>query len=178
MSQGRKRSWTYRTYPLDSSPAAFGPFQDFFDLWLSKRGSGRRYAEWQDFQLEDFHGWYGQLSLGEIHDDPFDLSYRLWGTLLVEWWGIEMTGKLLSSYPWAGNIWEANERPYMEHLVANSQMGFVSGPLSSIDRDVVYIEGVELPLGKGETISHILSAYRRADPDNPFLPELDPVFLR
>ena len=111
MSDRKVTSWVYRTYPLATSATAFGPFRDFVALWLEKRGSDRPYPAWTDFQLEDFRDWYGQLSLGEVQYDPFDLFYRLWGTRLVDWWNYEMTGKCLSEYPWAVEVWKAIERP-------------------------------------------------------------------
>ena len=66
-----------------------------------------------DFGFDDFVGWYGQISLGEIKPDFSEMVFRLWGTGLTDLWGKDYTGISMAddSLP---DHWKEVEQPYME----------------------------------------------------------------
>ena len=120
----------------------------------------------------DFEGWWGRISLAELHDDPFDLRWALWGTKITDWWGVDYTNKFISDIHAVKQVWEIYERPYLECLAANRLIGFVTGTLAPQDRDFKYISGIDLPLQTDGRISHILSAYKLRDEEDAFIPSI------
>ncbi len=85
----------YRLYDHTTDPECFHEFSDIMGIWKSKFIDGA-FPSWSDFELEDFKGWYGQISLVEF-DDQRNSHMILWGTKLVEWWGVDSTHKSLES---------------------------------------------------------------------------------
>jgi hypothetical protein len=84
--------WVYNVYDVDTSPSDLGVFQPIVALWRAKM-VGDNLPAWKDFELEDFDGWYGWISVGDVSfKNGFDIHYRLWGTFVVDLLGYEMTG--------------------------------------------------------------------------------------
>lgn len=176
MVSNSKAAWHYRAYDPDTPPEAFGPLAPIVSLWQSKRSTAGGFPRWSDFNIQEFEGWWGQLSLAEIHHNPFDARWVLWGTKLVDWWGLEYTNQLISQQPYLGDTWEKVERPYLETLHSNRLVGFVSGTLEPQGREYHRIDGVDLPLEKEGSITHILSAYRLCDSDDFFVTNASAIF--
>ena len=123
-------SWAYSGYSPKTAPDAFGAMAPIVALWQAKAPAPATFPMWQNFDFWDFEGWWGQLSLAELHRDPIDLRWVLWGTQLVEWWGAEYTNQFVSQQPYLGQAWEAVERPYFERLTDGRLIGFVTGTLA------------------------------------------------
>lgn len=171
-----KSPWAYSAFQNDSPSGSFGKLETFVQLWQSKWPSPNCFPRWRDFDPLEFEGWWGQVSLAEVSYEPVDLRWALWGTTITSWWGSDYTNKKVSEIPNVSDVWENFERGYLERLIDERLIGFVSGSLSPQQRGYINISGVDLPLEKDGTISHILSAYVLADKENQFMPELNPVF--
>ncbi len=168
--------WIYRGFPLITPDSAFGPMAGFVSLWRSKWRGARSFPAWRDFDLMDFEGWWGQISLAEIHDEPFDLRWTLWGTAITEWWGADYTGKFISDLPAVQDVWHNYEAPFLERLIQDRAIGYVSGSLAPQGRGYRTICGVDLPLQQDGRITHILSAYTLADPNFVHVPPKPAAF--
>lgn len=168
--------WQYRLYPADLPSTDFGPLTLFVETWRAKCPSPGVFPRWRDFDLMDFEGWWGQISLAEMHYDPLDLRWALWGTMISNWWGADYTNKFISDIPAVREVWEHQERKYLERLLSDRLLGYVTGSLSPQARNFYHICGVDLPLENDGVITHVLSAYRLCDPGNIFVPPVPPVF--
>lgn len=168
--------WVYCTYKADVSASALGPLKNFMILWRSKWKHNSSFPTWRDFRFMEFEDWWGQLSLAELHNDPFDLRWALWGTKISDWWGSDYTNRFISQIPEVHDVFQRHEKPYLEHLVKHRQIGFFCGNLAPQNRNYLSICGVDLPLETHGAITHILSAYVLTDPDEPFEPDVVPEF--
>ena len=167
--------WHYSIYPNDAPSEAFGEYAGFIDLWRAKSAGGRLPA-WSDFQLKDFEGWYGRLVLCEYLNDPFNQRVVLWGTTVVEWTGVEWTGKTLREvysdvFP---TLWKLEEL-YHQALIDRSAIGFTYGNLRFTGKDFAFADAVDLPLSRdGKAVTHVLSAVSRRRTENEFVPQVAP----
>jgi len=159
------KGWTYRVYMDDLDAQVFGPFSGLVDLWRQKSGAAR-YPAWRDFEFGDFSDWWGRLSLCDIHTQPFDIEFVLWGTALTEWWGIDYTRKKMSeTYENRVRNWEKFEGPYFRYLTGMGGIGVVKGDLRVLGRGFVSIQGIDLPLIRDGHVTQVLSGYRVVDGD-------------
>lgn len=168
--------WLYRAYPSDTQSTVFGPMLDFVDIWRLKCPRAGEFPKWSDFDFMDFKGWWGQMSLAELHYDPFDLRWALWGTKITDWWGIDYTGQYISDIEQVREVWRNHERMYLERLIGERAIGFVNGTLAPQDREYLNICGIDLPLEENGVVTHILSAYQLCEPDVVYEPSEDPIF--
>ena len=168
--------WTYRAYASDKPGCDFGPLASFVELWREKSPAPGVFPAWSDFDLMDFQDWWGKISLAEMHYEPLNLRWVLWGTIITNWWGADYTNKFITEIPAVHDVWENHERGYLERLIRERLIGFVTGSLSPQGRKFYYVCGVDLPLEKNGTITHVMSAYMLCEPSEMFLPEGKPVF--
>lgn len=65
-----------------------------FDLWNGKRGDRPMPAR-GDFEVTELKDWLGNLMLIEVERDSdwLDFRYRVYGTVLAEWFGRDLTRK-------------------------------------------------------------------------------------
>lgn len=65
-----------------------------FDLWNGKRGDRPMPAR-GDFEVSELKDWLGNLMLIEVERDSgsLDFRYRVYGTVLAEWFGRDLTRK-------------------------------------------------------------------------------------
>lgn len=168
-------SWRYRTFPAGLDAGAFGPFAGFVTIWRKKFEQHTRFPDWRQFRFEDFSDWYGRMSLAEVHRNPLDLRFALWGGKLVEWWQLELTGKFISEDPRHVDIWQQVEMPYFTRLIEHGEIGYPCGPLDDVRRATVYVQAIDLPLERDGKISHFLSAYQRVVPARAFVPAVSPA---
>lgn len=67
--------WVYQVFEKNTPASEFGIFQNFKQLWDSKR-EGDALPAWRDFELEDFAEWYGWITVEDIIPGPtFDAVY-------------------------------------------------------------------------------------------------------
>lgn len=177
MTRNSAGPWTWRTYPSDTPPDQFGPLAPIAELWRAKWPQPGVFPKWRDFDIMEFEGWWGQLSLAETQHDPIDLKWVLWGTKITVWWGADYTNKVISEMPSLRDVWQNYERGYFEHLLAERGIGYVNGSLTPQNRFYTHICGIDLPLDNDDgAITHVLSAYALCEQDNMFVPEPTPLF--
>ena len=172
----KHQPWTWRGYAPQTPPERFGPLAEIAQLWRSRWHDERTFPHWSDFDLMDFQGWWGQIALHEIQREPFDLCSVLWGTRLTNWWGADYTQRLMSTIePWQ-RVWQEHEFPYFQALIQRRLIGFVTGSLSAYDRSFTYVRGIDLPLQKDGTISHVMTVFQAYDPDDLFIPDAPAIY--
>src|SRR5688572_3474469 len=66
--------------------------------WESRR-NGRRFPGRADLDPLDFHYLLGWISILEVSHNPRRFRYRLNGSLLVERFGVDMTGRYVDEFP-------------------------------------------------------------------------------
>lgn len=168
--------WTYRAYSNDTPNNAFGVFEPFVNLWRNKHGTSGALPSWSDFELMDFQPWWGQVSVLDIETAPVKARWRLWGTIITEWWGADYTGRALDEIEEIETTWVQAERPYFEHLLASGDIGFITGPLEPQNMDFVFVHGIDLPLQRDGQIAQYLSVYERRPRDDEFIPNSPSTF--
>jgi hypothetical protein len=168
--------WVYSAYPSDTPVSDFGLLSNFVDIWRKKSPGAGKFPCWRDFELMDFEGWWGQVSLAEIQDDPFDFRWTLWGTKMTEWWGVDYTNKLIGEIPEVEDVWNNYEKPYIQRIVNERLIGHVTGTLSPQNREHQYICGVDLPLEQDGRVTHFMSAYHLCDPNLLETPSSQSIF--
>jgi hypothetical protein len=92
--------------PVEPGNASFRPMTEdianpqlraFRDLWESKRRDGKLPGR-GDFDIDDFVPFMGRLAMLDVVDGGRDFRFRLYGTVIVEEYKKEMTGKLASEF--------------------------------------------------------------------------------
>lgn len=155
----RLTNWRYWRCAMDSDPTHFGRFRDLVAAWQSKwdtrnGGPGRR-----DFDFFEFRGWWGKVSIARIETDPFDVRFVLWGTRLVDWWGVDYTNKRLGEESITPEAWTMIEGRYFQDMYNDPFIGIVCGYLDQYQRPHLKVLGVDLPLFENERLSHVLSIH-------------------
>lgn len=168
--------WEYKGYALTAGPSCFGEMAPFIALWQSRMSDEGKLPSWRDFDFFDFRGFWGRVSLAEVRQDPFDLYFRLWGTDLADWWGIDYSGSLLSEDATVTKDWAAAEIVYFERLTVGDSFGLFTGTLEDVGRGHVRVQGVDLPLAREGQVSHILSTYLREDTHGTLRPDIPVTF--
>lgn len=176
MSKQATSPWIYSAFNPDTKASDFGLLGSFIDIWRRKSPTSGKFPEWRDFDLMDFEGWWGQMSLAELHDDPFDFRWALWGTKMADWWGVDYTNKYISEIPEVYEVWNTYEKPYIQRIVNDRLIGHVTGTLSPQEREHLYICGVDLPLEQDGRITHLMSACHLCEPDDITSPTAKPIF--
>jgi len=178
MDNAKIKGWTYHVYPGDISSAELGPFQSLVDLWRAKSGENAL-PTWRDFEFEEFSLWWGRLSLANVLDNPFDIKFPLWGTILTDWWGVDYTNKKMETvYQGRKENWEKFEGPYIRALIENQGVGIVRGDLRVVGRSFLTVQGVDLPLLKDGRLTQILSGYCAIERTDIFSPSVSPLWKR
>jgi len=151
--------WFYRVYDRQTPAETFGAFAPVISLWQSRVSEGR-IPEWTEFDFDDFAGWYGHISLGEIQPDFSQMVFRLWGAELTEIWAKDYTGLSMidDTLP---NHWEEVERPYVEALVQKAGIGVCGGSLYVFDHDFINVTYVDLPVTRVGKSPYLMSFYLR-----------------
>lgn len=156
--------WTFGMCPLDTDAETFGPFADLVALWQSRVGPERRVPARTDVDFYDFKRWLGRVFIARVQRDPFDLEFSLWGTKLIEWWGVDYTNKRLGEHSKHPHLWKLLEIRYFEAMDRDPFIGLSSGFLGQHGRPDIRILGLDLPFSDGEGLSHVISAHIRIDP--------------
>lgn len=160
MTKEGATNWQYGTCPLDTAPAAFGPFADLVALWHDKCAPEHRLPLRRAFDFPDFRGWWGRIAIARITHDPFDVRFVLWGTKLTDWWGVDYTNRQLGSAAANPDAWRSTEFRYFEAMARQPFIGIASGNLAQHDRSYITVLGLDLPLSQdGQTLSHALTVH-------------------
>lgn len=157
--------WTYFTSPLDTASQHFGPFAELVELWRGRADTPGWPPRRGAFQVEDFIGWLGRIFIARVEREPFDLRYTLWGTTLVEWWGVDYTNKTLGSESSDPEIWAGAELEYFKEMDRTPFIGIASGYLTLHDRSHIQVIAVDLPCFENRVFTHVISAHLRIGED-------------
>ena len=63
------------------------------------------------------------------HVEPFYLRWSLWGTKIIQWWGVDYTERLIGYILEVRKALERYVRPYIQRLIDNRLIGHVAGTL-------------------------------------------------
>ncbi len=158
-------NWSYFLANIDMAPSAFGTHRSIVELWNAKRENGSLPA-WRDFDFLDFEGWWGWLSMIELlSPDASSMVYRLWGTNLARYIGLEMTGKSMtdvySHVPDASDsrTYSEDDLIFLREVVGRREIGYATGPVDWDLPQYNWMATVRLPLADdGSTVDRVLSA--------------------
>jgi hypothetical protein len=84
--------------PLTALEIPHPKLRRLWELWCTKRG-GHIMPRRADIDVLELKEWLGHLMLIEPIDAGRDFQYRVYGTVLAEQFGRDLTGKTLSSLP-------------------------------------------------------------------------------
>lgn len=153
--------WAYEVYDLDTGSEEFGVFQPIIDLWNVKRAE-RVFPAWADFELSDFVGWYGWVSVCDLTFDPiFDTHYRLWGTQVTNLLKYDLTGrsprvKNTPPFEYMGGYSQV-EMNFLEKIARQPGIGISRGAIVWEERSHVSYHEVTLPLADdGKNVDKLL----------------------
>ena len=149
--------WTYECFERDVAPETLPGFEDMIRLWRRKLG-GRPVPAWSDFDFANFAGWHGRIMLSEVHYEPFDLHYRLFGVEVVNRMLTDNTGKRLTELVALG-LEPTVDLEFYEMASREMLITRVSGELRWLKRKHVTASFIEFPLSDtGDRATHLLSA--------------------
>lgn len=141
-----------RVLPLTDIKSA--NIQLAYDYWLTRRGVRDMPAR-ADLRPEDMKGFLGTVSLVDILPDPLDFRYALFGSVVAEEYGFDMTGKSARTFqpPEIGAlIWSLFEDAYRARVPSLHAIGFESATQQ------LEFERLILPLSPdGERIDKFMS---------------------
>lgn len=133
----------FRRYLPGADPADFDVFGPLVRVWQSKRGRGKL-PGWRDFVMEDFVGWHRNLALSDFPASAAEPRFRLFGSGLAEWMGIDLTGRPLSD-----GVPTAESDGIFHHLARvrdEGVIGLVSGYVGLPGLEHRDLNVIELPL--------------------------------
>lgn len=168
--------WYYLLTPLDTSSSELGPFSSFIDLWRARSRNGKLPA-WRDFELADFHDWWGWITVIDfLSDDPGDHRYRLWGSRLARTVEFEMTGLCMKDN-WGDENHAANftdvDLEFLTAMRKGGNIGYYSGPVDLRFPGVQLMQTLRLPLADdGTTVDRVMSAVIMASPEEAWRPPI------
>ncbi len=121
-------------------------------FWDGRRGD-RTMPERPDFAAEDLHPWIGNLHLLEPVGGGADFRYAIFTTRTLIGVDQDMTGKLVSD-------WDELRAGYAKRLystVMEHARPIYSALPERYHDDWIFYSRICLPLGRGETITHIMT---------------------
>ncbi|MEQ8667495.1 MAG: hypothetical protein RIC16_17375 [Rhodospirillales bacterium] len=163
--------WSYEHYPIEEDPGRFAPFESLVLLWRSK-WSANRLPGWSSFELLDLSEWWGALAVFDaVEGDPYAFDVRLWGTLLVELGGFDLTGQRLAPGPETNDedtkqITRADVEAW-RRSIDDRTICMAQGPVHVELRNIGLLRYVVLPLGDdGLNANQVLYAELSEFPDD------------
>lgn len=140
--------WPLR--PLPNLPY----FSDVISLYQKKRGD-RLMPRWKDFSFAEFTGWHTRLAVSEREGDDF--RFRLFGSVFVELFATDLTGKLLAQS--LSPEQAPRTKAHFKQLVEGPFIGLGTGHVPMKNRDFIRFEVLDLPLvDDSGNLSHFLHA--------------------
>lgn len=150
---------------MDTSAPAdlYDVFSEFKDLWDRKR-EDRDMPAWRDYNMEDFVPWLGWIVLVGFERMPaFSIEYRLWGTGLTQFFGVDLTGKTsaetLDAFNWQEDL------DLMEAVATQRCIGIASGPMKWEDKSYKSYSFAVFPLGNDRSAADRLLILARPSSD-------------
>ena len=148
----------WRIHPIDAPSFLFGPFLKVVEQWRSKCRAGR-FPNWSDYDITDFAGWYGWISLNRIDPTARDVFVELFGTRMAEALGMELTGRNMRD-PTLGVSPDHAERVFSHFnaVISTPGIGLRSISLAPMAREHVSGWILDLPVAKSDgPISHVMT---------------------
>lgn len=156
-------NWRYGVCPIGAAAERFGPFAPVVDLWRGRIPDGRLLPGRGAFDVVDFKPWLGRIFIARVEREPFDLRFVLWGVTLSAWWGVDYTNKTLGSESNNPELWRLVELAYFQEMERAPFIGLSHGYLDQHDRSHIKVMGLDLPLGEGDRLEHVLSFHMRIE---------------
>jgi hypothetical protein len=133
--------------------------RDFYRYWLDKRGT-RPWPARADIDPLDLKPLLGSIALLQVvyADDataPPRFRYRLFGTGFVNWFGFEMTGRMIDDWP-APEYRAVMNASYREVVTAERPFRRLRSFVK--DGRVLRYEALMLPLGQAQRIEQVIVA--------------------
>ncbi|MBO6838267.1 MAG: hypothetical protein RLW87_04220 [Alphaproteobacteria bacterium] len=157
-----EQDWLYEVFDLTTDPGEFGAHADFVRIWAAKLAPGKLPLK-SEIGFEDFRGWWGWITLGEVLDpEGGAMRYRLWGSHVAELTRLEMTGKTMQQqYGERIDATNYNEfdLAFIQRLVREPAIGRQSGPVDWDIPDYQRMSTLRLPLSRdGSRVDYLVSA--------------------
>ena len=147
----------------------FEGFESALSLWRAKAGD-RPFPRWADFDIADFAGWYGWVSLGRLEPHDRDVFVEMYGSEIAQMVGFELTGKSLRAS--GAGISEQFAESLFSHFTAvldGPGIGTRVYSLESMKRGHIAARSIDLPISKGgPDATHILCFSKRIKPDEVY----------
>lgn len=156
-------AWNYWRCELDTAAMTFGPFAGMVELWRSRIPAGGALPSRRAFDFADFRKWWGHIAIARIEREPFDVRFTLWGTKLTQWWGVDYTGRRIGEAAKNPEVWKRTEGRYFEAMAGRPFIGIAAGRLDQHDRSYKKILSVDLPMGEGAKLTHVLAVHMEID---------------
>ncbi|WP_416899423.1 MAG: hypothetical protein ACMVY4_06825 [Minwuia sp.] len=173
----REINWQFSSCPLESDPSRFGPFRDIVELWAARRPEDGGLPSRRGIDFYDLKGWHGRIAIAKIERAPFDVRFVLWGTTLTAWWGADYTNELLGANALYPDLWKKTEYPYFARMCRTPFIGVVGGYLDQHNKPHNKVIGLDLPMGDGRQVTHVLMPHVKVDLDQDIadvLPDCPP----
>ena len=142
----------------DVPPESFGEFHGVVALWNHRR-SGDVLPRWRDYDIPDFRGWFGMVSLARIAETPFDAVYEFFGTGLCALAARDLTGLSATGFPPGATDAERDQtRTHLENLRRDRGIGIRNLRFDTAHRQRIDALMIDLLVSKGpEPDGHVLS---------------------
>ncbi len=149
---------TCRVYGAESAPETFEVFRDAVALWRQKARQNA-FPSWQDYDIPDFRGWFGQVSLARVVRSPFDAVFEFYGTALSRFSPRDMTGHPLSElFPAERRDERDRVFDYIRALWREKGIGIQNVAFETSTRESIEASVIDLIVGKrSHNATHILS---------------------
>jgi len=157
--------WEYHLTPVSAAQAVPDYFRSFLELWESKR-DGDAWPAWSDFDLMDFQGWWGWVSVfDEVPDDDHAFDVRLWGSKVAKAAHFELSAKRLhgsETTPDGVALHVTNsDILFMRNVLDQGRIGYCHGPIHLEVHVLGHYSMVALPLSANrDGIASVLTAAR------------------
>lgn len=154
-------NWTYEIHAADTDAACFANHESLVELWHGKR-VGEALPARSDFDFEDFRGWWGWVTIGELLDPEGGvMRFRLWGSKVAELTQLEMTGKTMHDHHGTrpdATSYDDIDLDFIRELTVRRGIGRSIGPVDWNMPDYARMETVRLPLADdGHAVDGFLS---------------------
>lgn len=159
------KGWKYYSFDLDEELSVFTRFQPLYDLWREKKAN-KFLPAWKDFAFEEFKGWHPNITLFEVRHDPFDLYYRIFGSVVSDTYGENFSGETLLTAN--QEIEDEYDLWHFEQLYKQQKYGASEGPVHWSNQEYIKLKFFDLPLSDdGKDITHFLTATIREEAPLP-----------
>ncbi len=147
-----------------AQPALHPSLQALWQFWDRLRGA-RAMPRADEIDAFVLRPWLGHIVLLDVVDDGCEFRYRVYGSLVAEQFGFDLTGRLVGDCePMIG------PQPLAEYRrVASVGRPEAVARMSPAKRDFLKMDKLALPLARadGGPVTRILCALYASEPDRP-----------